>query len=150
MRNAADVALMQQGDNGCWPNLFGEGDDPYATSDGIILLMQEPMWGDVPERQDVAEPTPTDDVDDQVTPTAEVVVDPTEAIPSPTAEPQVAQLTPEQEATATIAAPEEAATLATSAQERDGSNVGSVVIWIILALALLIGAMIYFRVTSGR
>lgn len=151
MRNAADLALMQQGDNGCWPNLFGDGDDPYATSDGIILLSLEPLWGTVPEPQELPEPTPTDDVDAGITPTAEVVVEATRAIPSPTVEPEVmAQPTPKAEATATTVGPEEATPLATTAVDSDSSSTRSVFIWIILALALLVGAMIYFRVTSRR
>jgi hypothetical protein len=43
--SAADAVLAQQQSNGCWPNLFGPGDDPYATMDAIILLAQRPGWG---------------------------------------------------------------------------------------------------------
>jgi hypothetical protein len=43
--NAADVVLQQQGANGCWPNLYGLGDDPFATTDAIMLLAQQPDWG---------------------------------------------------------------------------------------------------------
>jgi hypothetical protein len=38
LTNAADAVLAMQGDNGCWPNLFGPGDDPYSTTDAIQLL----------------------------------------------------------------------------------------------------------------
>ncbi len=43
--NAADAILAQQGENGCWPNLFGPGDDPFATTDAVLLLTQQPSWG---------------------------------------------------------------------------------------------------------
>ncbi len=45
LANAADLVLAQQGDNGCWPNRWGPGDDPFATTDGILLLVQQPDWG---------------------------------------------------------------------------------------------------------
>lgn len=38
LTNAADAVVAMQGDNGCWPNLFGPGDDPYSTTDAIQLL----------------------------------------------------------------------------------------------------------------
>jgi hypothetical protein len=37
--------MAQQEPNGCWPNTFGPGDDPYSTTDAIILLAQQPGWG---------------------------------------------------------------------------------------------------------
>lgn len=43
--SAADVVMAQQTANGCWPNLYGPGDDPYSTTDAIILLAQHPGWG---------------------------------------------------------------------------------------------------------
>lgn len=43
--NAADAVLATQAENGCWPNLFGPGDDPSATTDAVILLTQHPDWG---------------------------------------------------------------------------------------------------------
>lgn len=42
---AADAVLRQQGENGCWPNLFGPGDDPYSTTDAILMLAVQPGWG---------------------------------------------------------------------------------------------------------
>jgi hypothetical protein len=45
LSNAADVTLAQQTDNGCWPNPFGPGDDPYSTTDAILLLTRQPGWG---------------------------------------------------------------------------------------------------------
>ena len=41
----ADVIMAGQADNGCWPNQFGPGDDPYATTDAILLLASQPGWG---------------------------------------------------------------------------------------------------------
>jgi hypothetical protein len=43
--SAADAIMAQQLANGCWPNTIGPGDDPYSTTDAIILLAQEPGWG---------------------------------------------------------------------------------------------------------
>jgi hypothetical protein len=42
--NPADVILNQQQENGCWPNLYGAGDDPFGTTDALILLSQEPEF----------------------------------------------------------------------------------------------------------
>lgn len=42
----AEAVLATQGANGCWPNLFGPGDDPFATTDAILLLAAQPqVWG---------------------------------------------------------------------------------------------------------
>lgn len=43
--NAVDAVISQQMPDGCWPNLFGPGSDPYSTTDAILLLTQEPGWG---------------------------------------------------------------------------------------------------------
>lgn len=42
--NVGDTIMGQQGSDGCWPNLFGPGADPFATTDAIILLTQAPGW----------------------------------------------------------------------------------------------------------
>lgn len=39
-----DFVLSQQGANGCWPNLYGPGDDPFATTDALLLLNLNPAW----------------------------------------------------------------------------------------------------------
>ncbi len=44
LSNPADAILAQQGDNGCWPNLFGPGDDPFSTTDAIVMLSQDVEW----------------------------------------------------------------------------------------------------------
>ena len=45
LTNAADVVISQQAENGCWPNAFGPGDDPYSTTDAILLLSMQSGWG---------------------------------------------------------------------------------------------------------
>ena len=42
--NVGDTIIGQQGSDGCWPNLYGPGADPFATTDAIILLTQNPGW----------------------------------------------------------------------------------------------------------
>lgn len=42
--NAADLIMSQQENNGCWPNLFGPGDDPFGTTDSVMLLVQDVDW----------------------------------------------------------------------------------------------------------
>ena len=42
--NVGDTIIGQQGSDGCWPNLYGPGADPFATTDAIILLTQNPDW----------------------------------------------------------------------------------------------------------
>lgn len=44
IQNSADAVMAQQGNNGCWPNLYGPGADPFVTTDGILLLMANPAW----------------------------------------------------------------------------------------------------------
>ncbi len=40
----ADVVLGQQTDNGCWPNQFGPGPDPFGTTDAVVMLSIGPAW----------------------------------------------------------------------------------------------------------
>lgn len=42
--SGADVILSLQGANGCWPSPFGAGDDPYSTTDAIMMLSVDPVW----------------------------------------------------------------------------------------------------------
>jgi hypothetical protein len=42
--NVADTIMAQQQADGCWPNLFGPGADPFGTTDAILLLTQRPGW----------------------------------------------------------------------------------------------------------
>lgn len=48
IQNAADAVITQQASSGCWLDYFGTTDDPYATTDGILLLMATPMWPESP------------------------------------------------------------------------------------------------------
>ena len=45
LMNVADVVMAQQAVNGCWLDAFGGGDDPYSTTDAILLLTSQPQWG---------------------------------------------------------------------------------------------------------
>lgn len=45
LQNAADSVIAHQSENGCWPNAFGPGDDPYSTTDAILLLSGNTGWG---------------------------------------------------------------------------------------------------------
>jgi hypothetical protein len=49
LSSAADAVMKLQGQNGCWPNLFGPGDDPFATTDAVLLLVQNPSWEPIRE-----------------------------------------------------------------------------------------------------
>ncbi|MEM7118815.1 MAG: prenyltransferase/squalene oxidase repeat-containing protein, partial [Chloroflexota bacterium] len=42
--SVADTIMAQQADNGCWPNPFGPGDDPFGTTDAIMMLTQDVAW----------------------------------------------------------------------------------------------------------
>lgn len=159
LRNAVDVALSQQGDNGCWPNLFGEGDDPYATTDGIILLSLSPPWGAGFEGEVETEPEAPAEVaaTAEADETPEVVVEETEVVPSPTAEEDVAQEAEAQETEAPTTEPpaeveEPAATPTTvpPADAAEGAGGIPVWIWIVAAVVLLALAGIFFALSRRR
>lgn len=42
--SVADTIMAQQTENGCWPNVFGPGDDPFGTTDAIMMLTQAVEW----------------------------------------------------------------------------------------------------------
>jgi hypothetical protein len=44
LTTAAEAIMSGQGSNGCWPNAFGPGDDPFSTTDAIMALSLEPSW----------------------------------------------------------------------------------------------------------
>lgn len=44
LTTAAEAVMSGQSPNGCWPNAFGPGDDPFSTTDAIIALSLEPGW----------------------------------------------------------------------------------------------------------
>lgn len=45
LTHAADTVMSLQAGNGCWPNPSGSGDDPYSTTDAVLLLTSQPDWG---------------------------------------------------------------------------------------------------------
>jgi hypothetical protein len=42
IKNPADLVMGKQQTSGCWINQFGPGEDPFSTTDVIILLSQQP------------------------------------------------------------------------------------------------------------
>lgn len=42
--NAAHAVMAQQAPSGCWLDFFGTTDDPFATTDAILLLLLNPEW----------------------------------------------------------------------------------------------------------
>jgi hypothetical protein len=49
LTSPTEAILAQQGIDGCWPNLFGPGADPFGTTDAIMLLTQQPTtWTFLP------------------------------------------------------------------------------------------------------
>ena len=154
--SGADRLLAQQGDNGCWPNLFGPGDDPFATTDAILLLAQNPAWGTVSAMAgDVATevavaatatetpapaatplPTATPEPEPSATPApAETAVSVVTQTPAPTPEPDL-----------TGAGEED---VAEDIEEVEGTD--PAMAWILLAAAafLVIGTAIYVYVREG-
>lgn len=50
LTSPAEAILAQQGTDGCWPNLFGPGADPFGTTDAIMLLTTPPTaWTFLPQ-----------------------------------------------------------------------------------------------------
>jgi hypothetical protein len=44
LTNAADTIMNQQLPNGCWPNRYAAGDDPFGTTDAMVMLAQQVSW----------------------------------------------------------------------------------------------------------
>lgn len=42
--NAAHAVMAQQAASGCWLDFFGTTDDPFATTDAVLLLLARPEW----------------------------------------------------------------------------------------------------------
>ena len=134
--HAADAVMAQQAENGCWPNLFGPGDDVFSTTDAIILLAQQPPWPETAmaeaeviqaEATAMAEPAATPESIEEATVTAEPAVEPT-AESEPTEEIAVVVETPESEPTA-------------AAEAAGSTGGGNVLNWIVVAVAaVLVGA----------
>lgn len=146
LTNAADVVMAQQGENGCWPNLYGPGDDPYGTTDAIILLMVEPGQpmpipdllqapildpGQAAAEEPVEQPTEV--------PAEEPTVEPT-AVPEPTDVPPTVVPEP----TEAPAAAEALAVTAEPAPELAESNSTAPVIAVVIALLLVIGGAYWY------
>lgn len=67
VQSPADAVLALQGADGCWPNAFGPGNDPFSTVDGIIMLVVEPPFGDL----EAVSGVPGEDAGENVTATEE-------------------------------------------------------------------------------
>lgn len=148
LTNAADVVMAQQGENGCWPNLYGPGDDPYGTTDAIILLMVEPGQptpipdllqapildpGQAAAEEPVEQPTEV--------PMEEPTVEPT-AVPEPTDVPPTPALS---EAEVAVHEPTEApVTTAEPAAEIPESNGTVPIIAVVIALLLVAGGAYWY------
>ena len=147
LQSPAGLAIAQQAENGCWPNLFGPGDDPFATTDGIITLSLQPAWGAVIEGDEVTEEaatpeaTATEEVEAEVEPTVEnqeeaaATVEPTEEA----AEPEVVA-TPESDAPA-----EEPVVV-----ESDGVEAGSTFPWALAIAGVVLLAIVIVLLLRSR
>lgn len=83
-----EAVLATQGENGCWPNLYGPGDDPFATTDAILLLMAQPLVWDAAAT--VITPVDAPNTTAETSPTATPIPQPTattDAYLAPTEEP---------------------------------------------------------------
>jgi len=90
--NPADAVIALQGDNGCWPNLYGPGDDPFATTDAILLLVQAPGAENIQSMADgetAEEPAMAEPIESEPTQTPEptATARPTSEPPAPTETP---------------------------------------------------------------
>jgi hypothetical protein len=143
LASPADVIMAQQGANGCWPNLFGEGDDPFSTTDAIIMLAQQPGWPELVQPVLIsAEPT----AEPTAVPTQEPVEEPTAlptSKPSPTPLPTVGPtlaptLTPGPRLTATPTVP-------TPTQPAEPNFGSTGIIIAVIAVLGLGGAAVFLR-----
>jgi hypothetical protein len=150
LTNAADVILSQQAENGCWPNLFGEGDDPFGTTDAIVLLAQRPGWqaalaepvADVTDSlESTVEPITVESIDSSAT--LQPTLEPTE-LPEATEMPEPTEALVETPEAVEVAENVAEATTPT-AEVQPQSNSNSVVIIVVIAVALLLVAGLVFR-----
>lgn len=151
LRNGQDVALAQQGSNGCWPNLFGEGDDPYATTDGIILLSLQPPNGPFAAEAGEADGAGVDAAEApataEATATPDIIISATEFVASPTAEPG-----PLDDEIISAEGDDDGHSAATPATnvETTADDPGGLIWWIVSGVVLLLLAMLYFRKSSNN
>jgi LPXTG-motif cell wall-anchored protein len=137
--SAAGAILAQQGENGCWPNLFGPGDDPFATTDAVLLLAQQPPWPAAAEITQAATAMPTTAATGAPTATAAATATPA---PTDTAEPTMAPVA----ATETpVMTAQPTATPAPAPPETGDRNTLNLVLAAVLVLAIAAGAFWYFR-----
>jgi hypothetical protein len=159
LTNAADVVMAQQGENGCWPNLYGPGDDPYGTTDAVILLMQEPgqpmpipdlLQAPILDPGQAAAEEPAEQPTE--VPVEEPIVEPT-AVPEPTDVPPTATSTTDAasalstgvpEPTAAPTVEEAPAVTAEPAPELAESNSTAPIIAVVVALLLVIGGAYWY------
>jgi hypothetical protein len=165
VQNSADAVLALQGADGCWPNAFGPGNDPFSTVDGIMLLVGDPPFGhldpagipitETDEAATTGEPVPTVAAEATSPAVAMTIIEPT-ATPVPSSTPAEAgspTVTPETvaEAAETVDSTEEEAPPSSSAGETSSAdeNLGVApivaVVLISLAFVSVLGAALYYR-----
>lgn len=151
--NAADAIMAQQGQTGCWPNLYGPGEDPFATTDAVLLLVQQPEWGRIgellpvspvliaeggeetalPDPTEEPTPEPTDTPVPENTPTAEPVEETASAVE--TAEP--------------AEEPEEVAEPSDDSEEAEEGG-SSIPAWAFAAAVLILGSAGYWFIRRNN
>ena len=48
VQNPADAIIATQAASGCWQHSWAPSiDDPYATTDAVLLYMQQPVWEEI-------------------------------------------------------------------------------------------------------
>jgi hypothetical protein len=150
LQGPAGLAIAQQAENGCWPNLFGPGDDPFATTDGIILLALEPPWGTVVEGEEPGEETAVPEA--TATDEAEVVVEATaESQEEPTATVEVPEPTEEPAELEVVATPEsDAATEDPVAEEADEVESRATFPWALAVVGAVVLAIVIIWLLRAR
>lgn len=153
LHSGADPVIAQQGADGCWPNLFGPGADPFATTDAILLLALQPPWGTRVAgagvgSSAVGEATPTSVATTvaSATPTgAATSTRPATPLPSPTETATamvVAAEPPSPEASATSPAS------ALAAEETAGTS--PLLAWILIGVAAVLVTATFFWIYRSR
>lgn len=142
LRNGATLVLAQQGDDGCWPNQFGPGSDPFATTDAILLLSQNPPWGEIAavSAQPTPAPTPTVEATEEAPATAE----PTEPV-SPTVQPEVTNTMPPEPSPMATTAPPVSETPEAAAGDGGSGTTGTWIVVVAVALLLVAGGIWIWR-----
>ncbi len=167
VQNPAESVIAQQGEDGCWPNLFGPGSDPFGTTDAVHLLAQNPVWGEPVIALGAESATPAEQtaqltvaVEDDATapptntPEPTLVIAPTVTLqPPPTAGPeaspsaalaQAPSATPAGSPTQTALPENEASG---ESEQATPSATSPVLAWLIIiaAVAALLAAFLWYR-----